>query len=205
MHTSFAFCCPWWVPASCAFSPYCALTWGCGLHTLVVLLGPRGPSPAPELESHFGTVRPRGHCLFCGPPESPPHPRALLAPQTPSPLPCRAESPLPGVQAVLPAEGILHREPPVVEFQGRETAFIQAHHLPVAKGTRLGTVPWQGGGRGRPHLVSRAIPLDRWPPLSHLAGMLSLSLVRGETKREMEIVHRGPRLPPPHLAEQVHS
>lgn len=54
-----------------------------------------------------------------------------------------AESPLPGVQAVLSAEGVLDGESSVVEFQGRETAFIQAHHLPVAEGTRLGVVPWE--------------------------------------------------------------
>lgn len=65
-------------------------------------------------------------------------PRALLAPKPPHPT----QSPLPGVQAVLPAEGVLDREPAVVEFQGGKTAFVQAHHLPVAQGPRLGTVPW---------------------------------------------------------------
>jgi hypothetical protein len=33
---------------------------------------------------------------------------------------------VPGVQAVLPAEGVLYGQPTVVELQSRETAFIQA-------------------------------------------------------------------------------
>lgn len=62
---------------------------------------------------------------------------------------------LPGVDAVLPAEGILDGEAPVVELQGGEAALIQAHHLPVAQGGRLGAVPWGMGCSASPQPLPR--------------------------------------------------
>lgn len=64
--------------------------------------------------------------------------RALLGtgawPSSLCPLPPHART-VPGVQAILPAEGVLHRESPVVELQSGKTAFIQAQHLPMAEGS----------------------------------------------------------------------
>lgn len=54
---------------------------------------------------------------------------------------------LPGVDAVFPAEGVFDREAPVVELQGGEAALIQAHHLAVAQGIRLGAVPCGTGAQ----------------------------------------------------------
>ena len=47
-----------------------------------------------------------GPCLLCGPPRSPPVPRHSWPPNLHPPVP-HAESPLPGIQAVLSAEGVL--------------------------------------------------------------------------------------------------
>lgn len=78
-----------------------------------------------------GRGRPHGHDMF----HAPSQPSLLDAGVWPSslcPLSLHADT-VPGVQAVLPAEGVLYGQPPVVEFQSRETAFIQTQHLPVAE------------------------------------------------------------------------
>lgn len=49
----------------------------------------------------------------------------------------------PGVDAVLPAEGVFHRQPAVVELQGGEAALVQADHVPVGQGVAVGVVTWR--------------------------------------------------------------
>lgn len=56
------------------------------------------------------------------------------------PLPFPWHGPLPGVDAILSAEGILDGKAPVVELQGREAALIQAHHLTVGQGVCFGAI-----------------------------------------------------------------
>lgn len=65
---------------------------------------------------------------------------------------------LPGVDAILPAEGVLDGEAPVVELQGGEAALVQAHHLTMAQGGCLGAVPCGTGcsASHRPSLGSTA-------------------------------------------------
>lgn len=48
----------------------------------------------------------------------------------------------PGVDAVLPAEGVLHRQPSVVELQSGEAALVQAHHVSVGQSVTVGVVTW---------------------------------------------------------------
>lgn len=167
----------------CDVAPTAFSCWAVTSRSRMCFLDPADHSQPLSFNAISGTTRPRGHCLLCALPESstpralrfPPDLHPLAVPLTPN-----AESPLPGVQAVLPAEGVLDGEPPVVEFQGRETAFIQAHHLPMAKGTRLGTVPWVGGRRWGGQGESL---WSLMPSLRPVASLLPPgSLVRAETK-----------------------
>lgn len=48
----------------------------------------------------------------------------------------------PGVDAVLPTEGVFHRQPSVVELQRGEAAFVQADHVSVRQGVAVGVVTW---------------------------------------------------------------
>lgn len=83
-------------------------------------------------------------------------PSPIPIPQWPrderSPLPSGF---LPGVDAVLAAEGILDGEAPIVELQGWEAALIQAHHLAVVQGRCLGAVPWGKGCSGSPRTLPK--------------------------------------------------
>lgn len=48
----------------------------------------------------------------------------------------------PGVDAVLPAEGVFHRQPSVVQLQRRKTSLIQADHVSVGQSVTVGVVTW---------------------------------------------------------------
>ena len=48
----------------------------------------------------------------------------------------------PGVDAVLPAERVLHGQPSVVELQSGESALVQADHVPMGQGVTVGVVTW---------------------------------------------------------------
>ena len=100
-------------------------------------------------------MKPAACCLLCGPGDA--------GPTSTRPVP-HAESPLPGIQAILSAEGVLDRESSVVEFQGRKTALIQTHHLAMAQRTGLGTVAW--GGQ-RLTSTTHSILLDRVAPFPY--------------------------------------
>lgn len=75
---------------------------------------------------------------------SPPRtlPTGMMSDQLP---PAPRRGPLPGVDAILSAEGVLDGKAPVVELQGREAALIQAHHLTVGQGVCLGAIPCRIG------------------------------------------------------------
>ena len=57
-----------------------------------------------------------------------------------------SEVSLPGVDAIFATEGVFHREPSVVELQGREASLVQTHHLSVGQRQRsaVGAVAWKG-------------------------------------------------------------
>lgn len=61
----------------------------------------------------------------------------------------------PGVDAVLPAERVFHRQPSVVELQSRKASFIQADHVSVRQSVTVGVVTWTHVQRHRFRLLDR--------------------------------------------------
>lgn len=102
--------------------------WGAAgvLHDLLLTIG----SPEAWMLFPWTWKAKRALHVPCSSPAGTRGPQAyVLCPHT------HRQTTVPGIQAILPAERVLYGQSPVVELQSGKTAFIQAQHLPMAKGS----------------------------------------------------------------------